>query len=59
VQLTPKGATTAAAAVTPTAATTSTSDSSLPLVFGILGTVIGLVAGALAVLALRRRASQA
>jgi uncharacterized protein YcnI/predicted anti-sigma-YlaC factor YlaD len=59
VQLTPKGATTTAAAVTPTASTTSTSDSSLPLVFGILGTVIGLVAGALAVLALRRRAPQA
>jgi uncharacterized protein YcnI/predicted anti-sigma-YlaC factor YlaD len=52
VQLTAKDAT--AAAVTPTASTSSTSDSSLPMVFGIVGIVIGLVAGALAVLALRR-----
>jgi hypothetical protein len=39
--------------VTPTASSTSDT-SSLPLVFGIIGIVIGLVAGALAVLALRR-----
>jgi uncharacterized protein YcnI/predicted anti-sigma-YlaC factor YlaD len=52
VKLSPKAAT---AAVAPAAATSSTSDSSaLPLVFGIIGVVIGLVAGALAVLALRR-----
>ncbi|MBB5895572.1 uncharacterized protein YcnI/predicted anti-sigma-YlaC factor YlaD [Kutzneria kofuensis] len=51
VQLTPKSA---AAAVVPTAATSSTSDSTLPLVFGIVGIVIGLGAGALAMVALRR-----
>jgi uncharacterized protein YcnI/predicted anti-sigma-YlaC factor YlaD len=54
VQLTPKAAPATSAAITPTAAASSTSDSSLPLVFGILGTVIGLVAGGLATLALRR-----
>jgi uncharacterized protein YcnI/predicted anti-sigma-YlaC factor YlaD len=52
VKLTPKAAT-AAAAVTPAASSTSDS-STVPLIFGILGIVIGLVAGALAVLALRR-----
>ncbi|HEY0500445.1 MAG TPA: DUF1775 domain-containing protein [Kutzneria sp.] len=52
VKLSPK-ATTAATPVTPTASSTSDT-SSLPLVFGIIGIVIGLVAGALAVLALRR-----
>ena len=51
VKLTPKATT---AAVTPTAATSTADNSSLPLVFGIVGIVIGLVAGALAVLALRR-----
>ena len=55
VELTPKAAT--AAAITPTASTSSTSDSSLPLVFGILGVVIGLAAGVLAMLALRRTRS--
>lgn len=53
VKLTPKAADTATA-ITPTAATSSTSDSALPLVFGIVGIVIGLAAGALAVVALRR-----
>ncbi|QUQ63177.1 DUF1775 domain-containing protein [Kutzneria sp. CA-103260] len=53
VQLTAKNASTAAA-VTPTADTNSTSDSSLPLAFGIAGIVIGLAAGGLAVAALRR-----
>jgi uncharacterized protein YcnI/predicted anti-sigma-YlaC factor YlaD len=52
VKLTPKAATTAA--VAPTAATGSTSDTTLPLVFGIVGIVIGLAAGALAMVALRR-----
>jgi uncharacterized protein YcnI/predicted anti-sigma-YlaC factor YlaD len=52
VTLSPK-ATTAATPVTPTASSTSDT-SSLPLVFGIIGIVIGLTAGALAVLALRR-----
>ncbi|WP_232241252.1 DUF1775 domain-containing protein [Kutzneria sp. 744] len=53
VKLTPKAATTAA--VTPAAAaTSSTSDTTLPLVFGIAGIIIGLAAGALAMVALRR-----
>jgi uncharacterized protein YcnI/predicted anti-sigma-YlaC factor YlaD len=51
VTLTPKDST---RAVMPTAATSSTSDSGLPLAVGIGGVIIGLVAGALAVLALRR-----
>ena len=54
VQLTAKTADATAAAVTPTASSSSTSDTTLPLVFGIVGIVIGLAAGALAVLALRR-----
>lgn len=53
VQLTAKTAGTVTA-VTPTAAASSTSDSSLPLVFGIAGIVIGLAAGGVAVAALRR-----
>jgi uncharacterized protein YcnI/predicted anti-sigma-YlaC factor YlaD len=51
VKLSPKATT---AAVTPTAAKSTEDSSSLPLVFGIVGIVIGLAAGALAVLALRR-----
>ncbi|MFI9385031.1 DUF1775 domain-containing protein [Kutzneria sp. NPDC052558] len=53
VALTAKNANTAAT-ITPAAATGSTSDSSLPLVFGIAGIVIGLAAGGVAVAALRR-----
>ena len=52
VKLTPKAA--ATAAVLPTAATSSTSDTTVPLVFGIVGIIIGLAAGALAMVALRR-----